>query len=117
MNKQEWQEIVERGPVVHPSFELAHRKQSLYWRGEIDGEYHEEYLGEMPNTYYDRRYADYVYYTFTALIPDPDEIGMYTYRRTDEDEGVFEFDEWYSEEIEDTSLWKTEKEFLEGADS
>ncbi|SFB90324.1 hypothetical protein SAMN04488102_101344 [Alkalibacterium subtropicum] len=116
MNEKEWKKVVERGSVVPPYYEPAHSAQSVYWTGEIEGEHHEEYLGEMPQTYYDKRYVDWFYYTFTALEPDPDEIGMYIYRRTDEDEGVFEFDEWYSTYIENTSHWKTEKEFMKGAD-
>ena len=66
----------------------------------------------MPNTYYDKRYVDWYYYSFTALEPDPDSIGVWLYRRTDEDEGIFEIDDWYAEEIEYAHLWMTEEDFL-----
>ena len=85
MKREDWDKIVERGPVVPPSFEPAHSAQTIYWIGEIDGEPHKEYLGEMPNTYYDKRYVDWYYYSFTALEPDPDSIGVWLYRRTDEE--------------------------------
>lgn len=111
MNKEEWKKVVERGAVVPPYFEPARSAGNLYALDENGSVDFNEVVGEMPNTYYDKRYADYYYYSFSAYIPIENEPSSYCYYEFDEDEGTFD-DSGVFTEIVDTSSWKTEKEFL-----
>lgn len=113
MNEEEWQKVVERGPFVINSYEPARPAGELFAfdnEGELDSE---DVVGYMPETYFDRRFADYFYYSFTAIIPDEDEIGCY-YRCTfDEDQGSYDFSQ-NDVEIEGSPFnYMSEKDFVE----
>lgn len=118
MNKdleQKWAKIVDRGPVLLPSFEPSRGAGELF--AVIDGEIdYDQVVGHMPNTYYDKSYVDFYYYSFTAWCPDHDEIGVFSYCRFDEDEGTYGDDEFFVEiepEKFDVFLtYQTEEEFL-----
>lgn len=112
MNKEEWKKVVERGPVVPPYFEPARSAGNLYAFDENGSLDFNEVIGEMPNTYYDKRWGDYYYYfSFSAYHPVENEPNNYYYYEFDEEEVIFD-DDCNFIEIADTSSWKTEKEFL-----
>jgi len=113
--KNKWDKIVNRGPVLLPSFEHARSASGLY--GVVDGELNfDESLGYMPNTYYDKRFADWPYYSFSAWTPVADEVGLFTYTVFDEDDGTCDDStvgvEVSPELFDEFLKFKTEEEFL-----
>ena len=118
--EQKWAKIVGRGPVLLPSFELSRGAGELF--AVIDGAIdYDQVVGHMPNTYYDKSYVDFYYYSFTAWCPDPDEIGVFSYCRFDEDEGTYSDDGFFVEiepEKFDVFLtYQTEEEFLKESEA
>ena len=117
--QKKWATIVERGAILLPTFEPSRSAGDLYYYGE-NGELDEsEVVGTMPNTYYDKRFADWPYYSFSAWEPSKDEIGVFHYTTFDEDDGSYD-DSWTSVEIEpeyfdEYLVYRTEKEFLEAS--
>ena len=113
MKREEWQKIVDRGPFVLPTYEPSRSEGELYSMDPETGELDlDDVVGYMPNVYYDKRYADYYYYSFTAIIPDGEEIGCYSRGVFDEDDGTFD-DAYAYFEIEGSPLrFMTEKDFI-----
>lgn len=113
MNEKEWQKIVDRGPFVLPTYKPSRSEGELYSMDPDTGELDlDDVVGYMPNTYYDKRFADWPYYSFTAIIPDGEEIGCYSRGVFDEDDGTFD-DAYVYFEIEDIPLrFMTEKDFI-----
>ncbi len=112
LNKLEWEKVVKRGAIILPSYELFRNSGDLYAmdaNGNLD---ETKIVGKHPNLYLDKSFADYHYYSFTALIPDKDVIGLFEYQRFDEDKGIFEDDIFYSIEIDNPYDFETEKEYL-----
>lgn len=119
--EQKWAKIVDRGPVLLPSFEHARGSGNLYAvdkNGNLD---YREVVGTMPNTYYDKRYRDFVYYSFSAWCPVENEIGSFVYGTFDEDEGFYDDSETLVEvdpELFDVFLtYQTEEEFLKESEA
>lgn len=116
ITKEQWQEIVSRGALVPPYYEPSRSAGNLYAIDD-DGTLNESVVvGYMPNTYYDKRYRDWAYYSFTAFRSDADNVGVFSYNVFDEDEGMYDFD-GYSVEINDLDVINSfvpEKNLLEG---
>lgn len=116
-DKEKWAKIVERGPILLPTFEHARSAGNLY-AYDSDGELDlEDILGTMPNTYYDKSYRDYWYYSFSAWTPCDNDMGSFYYSVFDEDEGTYEPDNVTYTEVdpEDFDLFlglQTEADFL-----
>lgn len=116
--KEKWGKIVERGAILLPSFELSRGSGKIYSFKEDGTLDYDDVIGEMPNTYYDKSYVDWYYYSFSAWCPDMGEIGMFTYTVFDEDEGSYELDTCTGVEVDEEDFdliltFRTEKEFLE----
>lgn len=116
--KEKWEKIVDRGPILLPSFELSRDSGKIYSFKEDGTLNYDDVVGKMPNTYYDKSYRDWYYYSFSAWSPQKDEIGMFTYTEFDEDGGSYDLDNCTGVEVaeEDFDLiltFRTEKEFLE----
>ena len=116
ITKEQWREIVSRGALVPPYYEPSRSAGNLYATHD-DGSLNERVVvGYMPNTYYDKRYRDRVYYSFTAFRPDADDIGVFFYNIFDKDEGTYDHDSCYIE-IDDLDIINSfvpEKVLLEG---
>lgn len=89
-----WRKIKKRGAIVPPYYEYC---RTL----EIDG--------KEVDFYYDKRYADCMYSSFSAYTPDDFEIWSFWYWECDEDE--LSVDEWCTEldTNEDMLKWRQEE--------
>lgn len=73
MNKEEWEEIIERGAIILPSYEL-HRLAGPLYEADDEGQIDEtKPVGHHPNTYGNKSCQDYRYYSVTALVDGDDE--------------------------------------------
>ena len=110
MNKEEWEEIIERGAIILPSYEL-HRLAGPLYEADDEGQIDEtKPVGHHPNTYWDKSYQDHHYYSVTALVPSKTEIGVFEYHVYDEDENCYNDDVTKTMEISDPYQYQTEKE-------
>lgn len=112
LNELEWAKVVKRGAIVLPSYESFRGSGNLYAVDENGNIDEGRIVGKHPNLYLDKSFVDYCCYSFTALKPDKEVIGLFEYQRFDEDEGTFEDDIFYSIEIDNPYDFETEKEYL-----
>ena len=110
MNTEEWEQIIERGAIILPSYEL-HRPAGTLYEADDEGQIDEtKPVGHHPSTYWDKSYH---YYSVTALVPSKTEIGVFEYHVYDEDENCYNDDVTETMEISNPYLYQTEKEYLE----